>query len=405
MKGIGKPLLRFAAALLAACAFTACGGAPRVADSPIPTDGSGALAGGDSARQNNAGVVVRLGDQTITPYESFLWSEKGGVVGCAISFFYQLPDAAQELPHLKWGAAYEFEIELPEHAELLRFDLYDAAFERIHHQIPKTNLPAALAEAQGDVCYVVFQVLYQGEYIPSSEEYENSGYEYAFALELDAETPALEAWALEPEDVAYVERFDGSTEPGTPSRVWASDDEVAWVLEWLRGIKLLDFAGTRDPAEDTPGGSFFLVLHCFDGSAVNARFALDTVLTESGYYTYETEPDGLAAPPLALRVPLPRYPADSSHIPITLVNESGKQGSVSLAPVLERMTDQGWIPLSVSGGFCGTPDPFPVGVTEGWTVPLSLYEGVIPGVYRITLGARDAEGTELKISAVFTLTD
>ncbi len=395
MNGIGKSLLCLAAALLATCVLSACADAQLRDKNPVPP--------------LDPGVVVHLGDQSVTPYKNFLWSsdymENGWLAADGIGLIFQLPEAAQNLPRLKWDAAYEFEIELPEDATLLRFDLYDGAFDRTHHQIPQADLPAALAEAQGDVCYVVFQVLYQGEYIPSREGYENSGYEYAFALGLDAEIPALEAWELGAEDVAYIERFDGSAAPDTPAFVWAADGEVARVLAWLKGIELMDFASTCNPAQDVPGGSFALALHCFDGSAVNVHFALDTVCTESGYYAYKAEPDGLTVPQLSLCIPSLSYPTDSTEIPITLVNQSGQTGSMVLAPTLERMTEEGWMQLAVNGGFCGTPDPFSTGVTDGWTVPLSLYEDVVPGVYRVTLGARDAKGTEYKISAVFTFED
>lgn len=395
MNGIGKLLLCFAAVLFASCVLNACADAQLRDTNPAPPA--------------DPGVVVHLGDQSVTPYKNFLWSsdytENGWLAADGMGLVYGLPDLAQELPRLKEDDALEFEIDLPENAQLLSFDLYDEAFARTHWSVEQRELPAALAEAQGGVCYVVFQVLYRGEYIPSREEYENSGYEYAFALELDAEMPALEAWELGAEDVAYIERFDGSAAPDVPAFVWAADDEVARVLAWLKGIELMDFVSTRNPAQDVPGGSSALVLHCFDGSAVNVHFALDTVRTESGYYAYKAEPDGLAAPPLSLCIPSLSYPADSTEVPITLVNQSGQTGSVVLAPMLERMTDQGWVQLAVNGGFCGTPDPFPAGVTDGWTVPLSLYEDVVPGVYRVTLGARDAKGTEYKISAVFTLED
>lgn len=356
------------------------------------------------APEESAGVSVSQGDQTITPYESFLWSsdytENGWLAACGMGMFYLLPELAQELPRLDRSAA--FEIGVPDNGEIISFSVFDGAFGRTHHNISEEELPEAIAAARGNLCYVVFQVVYQGEYIPSEGKSENSGCEYAFALAWDDE-PALAAWALEPEDIAYIERFDGSTDPDTSSYVWASDARVAEALAWIAGIEPLEFVSLESPARDTPGGSYSLLLHCFDGRTVAVGFALDTVLTDRGYYTYAKRVEQAAPPPFSLHTSEPSYSYKTDGIPITLVNKTDQTGSMSFVPALERMSEEGWTALNTVGGFCGTPDPFPPGVKDAGAVPLSLFEDVTPGVYRLSFYATDAGGTEYRICAVFRL--
>lgn len=391
---------------LAVAVLLAASGCVRPFIDPVPTDSAnpGVSPGNTPALEEIDGVSVSQGDQTAAPYENFLWSsdytENGWLAADGFPLIYLLPELALELPVLDRNAA--FEIEVPENGKMGSFSVFDAAFVRTHHNISRAELPAALAAAPGNVCYVVFQVIYRGEYIPSEQKNENSCCEYAFALAWDDE-PALSAWALESEDVAYIERFDDSQEPGTPSLIWASDEQVAGALAWLKDIELMEFVGLQNPAKETPGGSVRFLFHCFGFRTVSVYFVPGAVLTDRGYYTYAEKSIMPAVPPLLLRVSEPSYSYKTDEIPIALVNETGQTCGMAFVPVLERLSEECWAALPVLGGFCGTPDPFPPGVSDAGAVPLSLFEDVTPGIYRLSFLAADAEGKEYQICAILRL--
>ena len=113
------------------------------------------------------------------------------------------------------------------------------------------------------------------------------------------------------------------------------------------------------------------------------------------------------APPeeaFSLTVPYKAYPEDVESITVTVHIPDGDVVFGAHAPQLERLYNGKWTALS-GMGYCGTPDE----IKDGALVPLpvSSYEGVSPGEYRVSLSVSDnlSLETDIKAYAYFELTE
>ena len=210
--------------------------------------------------------------------------------------------------------------------------------------------------------------------------------------------------ALDVSDVAYIAHYDDSQPPDIPAQVWASPDEIAQRLYSLQSIRLIEKTSDVSPAKEVPGETSYTQIHCFDGSTLSVEFALDTVSFGEGYYSYvqlpHAEPDLL----LGMRLEQHSYPAGAQAVDYTIFNRGQNTVSVTLVPMLERMTPSGWqeVPVKTGTGFCGTPDPLPVTGLNG-TLPLSLFPEAKEGTFRLSFRAADEYGIETVVATVFTL--
>lgn len=101
------------------------------------------------------------------------------------------------------------------------------------------------------------------------------------------------------------------------------------------------------------------------------------------------------------------YTLQADTIPYTIMNSSGKEIWVVLAPLLERETDSGWESVAPVGvGFCGTPDQ--IDSQYNGNLPLSWYaDSLIQGRYRLSFEMVENNNYEsiATISAYFVLSD
>ncbi len=216
-------------------------------------------------------------------------------------------------------------------------------------------------------------------------------------------SPLPELSALSVQDVAYIWRFDDSSAPDTPSEKYASDTDVENMLVYLQSIRPTERADAE--SGDVPGGSVSFRLYCFDGQELEVSFSSGAVLTQGGYYAYET---GAARPeksPFRLIVPQSAYPSDAENIPAALINDTGSDALFRYVPTLERMDADGWQTLRARVGFCGTPDPLPAGRTDLENAAFLPAFDVVSGVYRLSMQIIGTDGSEYTVSDTFSLTD
>lgn len=90
----------------------------------------------------------------------------------------------------------------------------------------------------------------------------------------------------------------------------------------------------------------------------------------------------------------------------SIVNAAGEDAEILLIPTLEiRGEDGEWetVSLDESIGFCGTPDPLPVGEKE-WSVELDqLWNNLYAGEYRLSFTVTDADGQKFIACGEFEL--
>lgn len=96
----------------------------------------------------------------------------------------------------------------------------------------------------------------------------------------------------------------------------------------------------------------------------------------------------------------------TNRLPVYLINNTGKEGQVLLIPHLEHWNAAGeWeeVPYQENVGFCGTPDPLPIGNKE-WSEDISLLWGRLEdGKYRLSYEVGETFDTEDRAYGEFTL--
>lgn len=96
----------------------------------------------------------------------------------------------------------------------------------------------------------------------------------------------------------------------------------------------------------------------------------------------------------------------TDRLPVYLINHTGKEGQVLLIPHLERWNAAGeWeeVPYRENIGFCGTPDPLPIG-GKAWSEDMLYLWGTLEdGRYRLSYEVGDTFDTEDRAYGEFTL--
>lgn len=107
---------------------------------------------------------------------------------------------------------------------------------------------------------------------------------------------------------------------------------------------------------------------------------------------------------LNVSVPYSVYPEDVEYITMTVHVLEGAELYGALAPQVERLTDNEWVPL-LGEGYCGTPDKLRDGTQL--RIPIQQYEGAGAGKYRVSLGASKTMSSkaDMRVYAEFELTD
>lgn len=96
----------------------------------------------------------------------------------------------------------------------------------------------------------------------------------------------------------------------------------------------------------------------------------------------------------------------TDRLPVYLINNTGREGQVLLIPHLERRNAAGgWaeVPYQENVGFCGTPDPLPIG-GKAWSEDMLYLWGTLEdGRYRLSYEVGDTFDTEDQAYGEFTL--
>lgn len=96
----------------------------------------------------------------------------------------------------------------------------------------------------------------------------------------------------------------------------------------------------------------------------------------------------------------------TDRLPVYLINNTGRDGEVLLIPHLERRNAAGgWaeVPYQENVGFCGTPDPLPMG-GKAWSEDMLYLWGTLEdGRYRLSYEVGDTFDTEDRAYGEFTL--
>lgn len=96
----------------------------------------------------------------------------------------------------------------------------------------------------------------------------------------------------------------------------------------------------------------------------------------------------------------------TDRLPVYLINNTGREGQVLLIPHLERRNAAGeWeeVPYREDAGFCGTPDPLPMG-GKAWSEDMLYLWGTLEdGRYRLSYEVGDTFDTEDRAYGEFTL--
>lgn len=93
---------------------------------------------------------------------------------------------------------------------------------------------------------------------------------------------------------------------------------------------------------------------------------------------------------------------DTDTIFYSLVNESGKELFILLAPQLEKMAEGKWQPVETLVGFCGVMDPF--NETMKGEIPLKeWYPSLETGIYQVSFSFSDENGKSSMITDQFEI--
>lgn len=178
--------------------------------------------------------------------------------------------------------------------------------------------------------------------------------------------------------------------------------DIAWVLEADSVRKLrLDVDSLERPLEEG--------LYRLAGEIV---YQADTMKkAEPWQLDFRVTAEAQPEPDYALYIskePIPTVDGClvTDRLPVYLINNTGRDGQVLLIPHLERWNGTGeWeeVPYRENVGFCGTPDPLPIG-GKAWSEDMLYLWGTLEdGRYRLSYEAGETFETEDRAYGEFTL--
>jgi len=185
-----------------------------------------------------------------------------------------------------------------------------------------------------------------------------------------------EVQGIAAEDVAYIKRYDGSAPPDTAAGTWCSDDDIAAMMAWFKGIRLTEKVSDENPGAEVPGAGAHYSIQLFDGSRVRVWFSLGTVKTEDGWYNYtgeRPEDDGIV-------LWIDEYSADTGEIAFVISKHNELQYYAFGAPILERMTETGWEEVDVKKASSAVRQP----LEKGRNTFYIGIDGLEAGTYRVS---------------------
>lgn len=226
------------------------------------------------------------------------------------------------------------------------------------------------------------------------------------------EIPAIQG--ITEDQVLRIDRFDDSVPPDTSAITYTATQEIERQLSRLKSIRLAEYL--EAPQCEEPGGWSRYDIHCFDGTKISISFSMDTVNFGQGYYTYTentanfgqdyyTYIDSQAVKDhrkVWVAIEQEQYSEGTETIHYTLFNHTGDTVAVVFAPLLERATEEGWVPIKCEGLFCGTPDPVDYASYQELRLT-DWFPTADEGTYRLSLTVYEKDGKESDISDIFVL--
>lgn len=109
-------------------------------------------------------------------------------------------------------------------------------------------------------------------------------------------------------------------------------------------------------------------------------------------------------PPVYITVDKEEYTLDDGKVNYVIYNDTGKDMSFSIAPLLYYNTNDTWEGVESNTGFCGVMDP--LGETSAGAIDFDWYDDLKSGDYRFKLSTSEYEfdGTTLTdVSGKFTI--
>lgn len=205
----------------------------------------------------------------------------------------------------------------------------------------------------------------------------------------------------------YGERFscqkfvDGAWQPVEFQYMTVFPD-IAWILEADSVRKLrLDMDRLEEPLDEG--------LYRLTGDGIQLRDTREW--SEPWQLDFRVTAEAQPEPDYVLYIskdPIPMVEGClvTNRLPVYLINNTGKEGQVLLIPHLEHWNAAGeWeeVPYQENVGFCGTPDPLPIGNKE-WSEDISLLWGRLEdGKYRLSYEVGETFDTEDRAYGEFTL--
>lgn len=125
-------------------------------------------------------ITVESNGEQVQPCPLFLWAqtwtERGWLNADGANFLEIHSEFSEEIPVITYGD--DFEIHYRDGVSFLYLSVYNANFERIHHNVEQS----VLSELEDGEYYIGFVVDEQGKYIESEKDYEMKGYECILRL-------------------------------------------------------------------------------------------------------------------------------------------------------------------------------------------------------------------------------
>ena len=137
--------------------------------SPSPFDTGGSL------------ILVTSNGETSAPfvdgtYWSTTWTGEYWISGDGMPLIYSLPEIAHELPIIIYGS--DFSVDFRENVSFSWLSIFNASFERIHHNVDLSYLE----ELSEGTYYIIIVVNEQGKFISTENKHESFGYECAYNM-------------------------------------------------------------------------------------------------------------------------------------------------------------------------------------------------------------------------------